>query len=96
MYRPGEWEQLPSEQDLNPFSRYEALDPKRPIVLDDIESTLSETGKMVSFSAAVCDPIPQMVVNLPYVFLTLIYYPATVETTDLACFFFLFCFFSSC
>ncbi|XP_035535004.1 nuclear receptor coactivator 7 isoform X2 [Morone saxatilis] len=41
---PGEWEQLPSEQDLNPFSRYEALDPKRPIVLDDIESTLSETA----------------------------------------------------
>ncbi|XP_061602659.1 nuclear receptor coactivator 7 isoform X1 [Cololabis saira] len=44
VYRPGEWEQLPSEQELNPFSRYEALDPKRPIVLDDIESTLSETG----------------------------------------------------
>ncbi|XP_029352778.1 nuclear receptor coactivator 7 isoform X2 [Echeneis naucrates] len=41
---PGEWEQLPSERDLNPFSRYEALDPKRPIILDDIESTLSETG----------------------------------------------------
>ncbi|KAI4802327.1 hypothetical protein KUCAC02_020175 [Chaenocephalus aceratus] len=40
---PGEWEQLLSERDLNPFSRYEALDPKRPIVLDDIESTLSET-----------------------------------------------------
>ncbi|XP_026174683.1 nuclear receptor coactivator 7 isoform X2 [Mastacembelus armatus] len=40
---PGEWEQLPSEQDLNPFSRYEALDPKRPIVLDDFVSTLSET-----------------------------------------------------
>lgn len=38
MYRPGEWEQLPSERDLNPFSRYEALDPKRPIVLDDIET----------------------------------------------------------
>lgn len=38
MYRPGEWEQLPSERDLNPFSRYEALDPKRPIVLDDIEN----------------------------------------------------------
>lgn len=35
MYRPGEWEQLPSERDLNPFSRYEALNPKRPIVLDD-------------------------------------------------------------
>ncbi|XP_074541259.1 nuclear receptor coactivator 7 [Halichoeres trimaculatus] len=44
VYRPGEWEQLPSERDLNPFSRYEALDKKRPIVLDDIESTLSETG----------------------------------------------------
>ncbi|KAM8847647.1 nuclear receptor coactivator 7 isoform 1-T3 [Synchiropus picturatus] len=44
VYRPGEWEQLPSERDLNPFSRYEALDPKQPIVLDDIESSLSETG----------------------------------------------------
>ncbi|XP_017278834.1 nuclear receptor coactivator 7 isoform X2 [Kryptolebias marmoratus] len=40
---PGEWEQLPSERELNPFSRYEALEPKRTIVLDDIESTLSET-----------------------------------------------------
>ncbi|XP_013863006.1 nuclear receptor coactivator 7 isoform X2 [Austrofundulus limnaeus] len=40
---PGDWEQLPSERELNPFSRYEALVPKRPIVLDDIESTLSET-----------------------------------------------------
>ncbi|XP_034555467.1 nuclear receptor coactivator 7 [Notolabrus celidotus] len=44
VYRPGEWEQLPSERDLNPFSRYEALDKKRLIVLDDIESTLSDTG----------------------------------------------------
>lgn len=44
VYRPGEWEQLPSERDLNPFSRYEALNPKRPIVLDEIESTLSETA----------------------------------------------------
>uniref|UniRef100_A0A4W5KWK4 Nuclear receptor coactivator 7 n=1 Tax=Hucho hucho TaxID=62062 RepID=A0A4W5KWK4_9TELE len=44
LYRPGEWEELPSERDLNPFSRYEALDPKRPIVLDDIDSALSETG----------------------------------------------------
>ncbi|XP_076024155.1 nuclear receptor coactivator 7 [Genypterus blacodes] len=43
VYRPGEWEQLPSEQDLNRFSRYEAVDRKRPIILDDIESTLSET-----------------------------------------------------
>lgn len=43
VYRPGEWEQLPSERDLNPFSRYEALDPKRPIVLDDIESAMSES-----------------------------------------------------
>ncbi|XP_027895906.1 nuclear receptor coactivator 7 isoform X3 [Xiphophorus couchianus] len=40
---PGEWEQLPSERELNPFSRYEALVPKQPIFLDDIESTLSET-----------------------------------------------------
>ncbi|KAF3849849.1 hypothetical protein F7725_019568 [Dissostichus mawsoni] len=45
---PGEWEQLPSERDLNPFSRYEALGPKRPIVLDDIESTLSETGNIIN------------------------------------------------
>ncbi|TSL47599.1 Nuclear receptor coactivator 7 [Bagarius yarrelli] len=36
---PGEWVELPSEQDLNPFSRYEALSkPNRPIVLDDIET----------------------------------------------------------
>ncbi|KAF4092183.1 hypothetical protein AMELA_G00017940 [Ameiurus melas] len=39
LYRPGEWVELPSEQDLNPFSRYEALGkPNRPIVLDDIET----------------------------------------------------------
>ncbi|CAL1586419.1 unnamed protein product [Knipowitschia caucasica] len=44
---PGEWEQLPSERDLNPFSRYEAQNPKRAIVLDDIESTLSETVSTV-------------------------------------------------
>ncbi|CAN9507465.1 unnamed protein product [Ophioblennius macclurei] len=44
VYRPGEWEQLPSETELNPFSRYEAMDPKRAIVLDDIESALSEIG----------------------------------------------------
>lgn len=44
VYRPGEWEQLPSERDLNPFSRYEALDPKRPIVLDDFGS-----GKGVNY-----------------------------------------------
>lgn len=44
VYRPGEWEQLPSERELNPFSRYEAMEPKRPIVLDDIESSLSGTG----------------------------------------------------
>ncbi|XP_024117820.1 nuclear receptor coactivator 7-like [Oryzias melastigma] len=49
VYRPGEWEQLPSEQELNPFSRYEALVPRRPIVLDDIESTLSETGKSIFY-----------------------------------------------
>ncbi|KAK7907831.1 hypothetical protein WMY93_016443 [Mugilogobius chulae] len=47
VYRPGEWEQLPSERDLNPFSRYEAQNPKRPIVLDDIESTLSDTVRTV-------------------------------------------------
>lgn len=41
VYRPGEWEQLPSERELNPFSRYEALNPKRPIVLDDFG-----TGKL--------------------------------------------------
>ncbi|XP_061610489.1 nuclear receptor coactivator 7 isoform X1 [Phyllopteryx taeniolatus] len=43
VYRPGEWEQLPSERDLNPFSRYEAPDAKRPVILDDLESALSET-----------------------------------------------------
>eukprot|EP00066_Takifugu_rubripes_P021113 XP_011610379.1 PREDICTED: nuclear receptor coactivator 7-like [Takifugu rubripes] len=43
VYRPGEWEQLPSERDLNPFSRYEALDPKRPIVLDDFGSGKANT-----------------------------------------------------
>uniref|UniRef100_A0A6Q2ZJ31 Nuclear receptor coactivator 7-like n=1 Tax=Esox lucius TaxID=8010 RepID=A0A6Q2ZJ31_ESOLU len=47
LYRPGEWEELPSEHDLNPFSRYEALDPKRPIVLDDMDSALSETESEV-------------------------------------------------
>uniref|UniRef100_A0A8C3AMU9 Nuclear receptor coactivator 7 n=1 Tax=Cyclopterus lumpus TaxID=8103 RepID=A0A8C3AMU9_CYCLU len=46
---PGEWEQLPSQRDLNPFSRYEALGPKRPIVLDDIDSTLSETGNVMCY-----------------------------------------------
>uniref|UniRef100_A0A8D0ARA3 Nuclear receptor coactivator 7 n=1 Tax=Sander lucioperca TaxID=283035 RepID=A0A8D0ARA3_SANLU len=51
---PGEWEQLPSERDLNPFSRYEALDPKRPIVLDDMESTLSETGNLIMSSNVDC------------------------------------------
>ncbi|KAI7799618.1 nuclear receptor coactivator 7 isoform X2 [Triplophysa rosa] len=40
---PGEWEELPSEQDLNPFSRYEALGPpSRPIVLDDMETAVSD------------------------------------------------------
>uniref|UniRef100_A0A6Q2Z5L7 Nuclear receptor coactivator 7 n=1 Tax=Esox lucius TaxID=8010 RepID=A0A6Q2Z5L7_ESOLU len=43
LYRPGEWEELPSEHDLNPFSRYEALDPKRPIVLDDMDSPKDES-----------------------------------------------------
>ncbi|XP_036438177.1 nuclear receptor coactivator 7 isoform X1 [Colossoma macropomum] len=46
LYRPGEWVELPSEHDLNPFSRYEALgQPNRPIVLDDIETTVSETAE---------------------------------------------------
>uniref|UniRef100_A0A8C7VP52 Nuclear receptor coactivator 7-like n=1 Tax=Oncorhynchus mykiss TaxID=8022 RepID=A0A8C7VP52_ONCMY len=53
LYRPGEWEELPSERDLNPFSRYEALDPKRPIVLDDIDSALSDTER------AECEPADQ-------------------------------------
>lgn len=46
VYRPGEWEQLPSERDLNRFSRYEALDPRRSIVLDDIETTLPGPGNV--------------------------------------------------
>ncbi|XP_048063827.1 nuclear receptor coactivator 7 isoform X1 [Megalobrama amblycephala] len=46
LYRPGEWEELPSERDLNPFSRYEALGaPNRPIILDDIESAVSEISE---------------------------------------------------
>ncbi|XP_067097120.1 nuclear receptor coactivator 7 isoform X2 [Osmerus mordax] len=40
---PGEWEELPSQLHANPFSRYEALDAGRTIVLDDIDSALSET-----------------------------------------------------
>uniref|UniRef100_A0A674BPS8 Nuclear receptor coactivator 7 n=1 Tax=Salmo trutta TaxID=8032 RepID=A0A674BPS8_SALTR len=55
LYRPGEWEELPSERDLNPFSRYEALDPKRPIVLDDIDSALSE----MVIERAECEPADQ-------------------------------------
>uniref|UniRef100_A0A8C7CV08 Nuclear receptor coactivator 7 n=1 Tax=Oncorhynchus kisutch TaxID=8019 RepID=A0A8C7CV08_ONCKI len=55
LYRPGEWEELPSERDLNPFSRYEALDPKRPIVLDDIDSALSDTV----IERAECEPADQ-------------------------------------
>ncbi|XP_052391668.1 nuclear receptor coactivator 7 isoform X2 [Carassius gibelio] len=43
---PGEWEELPSEQDLNPFSRYEALGaPNQLIVLDDIEAAISEISE---------------------------------------------------
>uniref|UniRef100_A0A8C2GGA5 Nuclear receptor coactivator 7-like n=1 Tax=Cyprinus carpio TaxID=7962 RepID=A0A8C2GGA5_CYPCA len=46
LYRPGEWEELPSERDLNPFSRYETLGaPNRPIVLDDIETAISEISE---------------------------------------------------
>ncbi|XP_035649926.1 nuclear receptor coactivator 7-like isoform X2 [Oncorhynchus keta] len=52
---PGEWEELPSERDLNPFSRYEALDSKRPIVLDDIDSALSDTV----IERAECEPADQ-------------------------------------
>ncbi|XP_018599371.1 nuclear receptor coactivator 7 isoform X3 [Scleropages formosus] len=41
---PGEWEDLPSEHELNPFSRFEALDrDKRPILLDDIEAVVTDT-----------------------------------------------------
>ncbi|XP_051952461.1 nuclear receptor coactivator 7-like isoform X2 [Xyrauchen texanus] len=43
---PGEWEELPSERDLNPFSRYEARgQPNRPIILDDIEAAVSEMSE---------------------------------------------------
>ncbi|XP_066532248.1 nuclear receptor coactivator 7 isoform X2 [Hoplias malabaricus] len=43
---PGEWVELPSEHDLNPFSRYEALgQPNRPIILDDMETAVSETAE---------------------------------------------------
>uniref|UniRef100_A0A673MRH9 Nuclear receptor coactivator 7-like n=1 Tax=Sinocyclocheilus rhinocerous TaxID=307959 RepID=A0A673MRH9_9TELE len=34
LYRPGEWEELPSERDLNPFSRYEALGEQRKTPTD--------------------------------------------------------------
>ncbi|XP_028809103.1 nuclear receptor coactivator 7 isoform X1 [Denticeps clupeoides] len=45
LYRPGEWEELPSERDLNPFSRYEAMNPvKRPIVLDDMKPGICSVG----------------------------------------------------
>ncbi|XP_077408870.1 nuclear receptor coactivator 7b isoform X2 [Vanacampus margaritifer] len=44
VYRPGEWEQLPSERDLNPFRRYQTPDAgKQPIILDELESALLET-----------------------------------------------------
>ncbi|XP_051500264.1 nuclear receptor coactivator 7-like isoform X2 [Myxocyprinus asiaticus] len=43
---PGEWEELPSEHDLNPFSRYEARgQPNRPIILDDIKAAVSEMSE---------------------------------------------------
>ncbi|XP_076844156.1 nuclear receptor coactivator 7b isoform X2 [Brachyhypopomus gauderio] len=43
---PGEWVELPSERDLNPFSRYEALGrPSRPIILDDIEAADSDMAE---------------------------------------------------
>ncbi|CAL8394363.1 unnamed protein product [Arctogadus glacialis] len=45
VYRPGEWEQLPSVQDLNPFSRYQALETKGPIFLDDISSNFSDSAR---------------------------------------------------
>ncbi|XP_046878370.1 nuclear receptor coactivator 7 isoform X2 [Hypomesus transpacificus] len=45
LYRPGEWEELPSQLHANPFSRYQALDAGRTIVLDDIDSALSETDE---------------------------------------------------
>lgn len=42
---PGEWEELPSEQDLNPFSRYESLGSSSlPIVLDDIETAVVDAS----------------------------------------------------
>lgn len=45
LYRPGEWEELPSERDLNPFSRYESLgSSSQPIVLDEIETSIADTS----------------------------------------------------
>lgn len=57
VYRPGEWEQLPSERDLNPFSRYEALGPNRPILLDDLE-----TGEVTSSNSDLLSKILLQVV----------------------------------
>ncbi|XP_036406261.1 nuclear receptor coactivator 7 isoform X1 [Megalops cyprinoides] len=46
LYRPGAWEDLPSERDLNPFSRFEALkQDKGPIILDDIDSIVTDAGE---------------------------------------------------
>ncbi|KAG7247393.1 hypothetical protein CRUP_031088, partial [Coryphaenoides rupestris] len=50
VYRPGEWEKLPSVQDINPFSRYQTLESKRPIFLDDIPSNFSESDPASSSS----------------------------------------------
>ncbi|XP_061097779.1 nuclear receptor coactivator 7 isoform X1 [Conger conger] len=45
LYRPGTWGDMPSERDLNPFSRFQSPNrDKRPIVLDHIDAIVTETG----------------------------------------------------
>ncbi|KAJ8347974.1 hypothetical protein SKAU_G00265630 [Synaphobranchus kaupii] len=45
LYRPGTWGDMPSERDLNPFSRFQSPNrDKRAIVLDHINTIVTETG----------------------------------------------------
>ncbi|KAJ8390239.1 hypothetical protein AAFF_G00109780 [Aldrovandia affinis] len=40
VYRPGAWEDLPSDRDFNPFSRFQT----RPILLDHIDAIVTDTS----------------------------------------------------
>ncbi|XP_064195187.1 nuclear receptor coactivator 7 isoform X1 [Anguilla rostrata] len=45
LYRPGTWGDMPSERELNPFSRFQSPNrDKRPIILDHIDTIVTETG----------------------------------------------------